>query len=348
MSDIVPVVEACLVPTDRYDASYPQVTIYPQGTRDVTGLSTHMGSSASILKRMSRSTRPQSASQDSSDAGHTGGGGSSRRTRRTTGGRRRRSTSSSKNNRQGGDRKKGNHNQGSGSSRDKNKPHQKRSATSRRNSSRNAGSRNNSRNNGKRSRPGRPRDQRSGRGSSRNSRRNKSRALASVYMPTSEETSAGGLVVSGLAEAVDDAGIVNMDRIYVCLIGRLDRRGRLLWSIPKGHVEQGEDHTTTAEREVWEETGLTGRVFEDLGTIDYWFVSDGIRIHKTVHHHLLEYVDGIFNDDDPEVTEVTWAPASELIERLAYGDERKLARRAHEILPDLARQAHAEGRMTPW
>ena len=167
-------------------------------------------------------------------------------------------------------------------------------------------------------------------------------------MPTSEETSAGGLVVSGLVEAVDDAGIVNMDRIYVCLIGRLDRRGRLLWSIPKGHVEQGEDHTTTAEREVWEETGLTGRVFEDLGTIDYWFVSDGIRIHKTVHHHLLEYVDGIFNDDDPEVTEVTWAPASELVERLAYGDERKLARRAHEILPDLARQAHAEGRMTPW
>ncbi|MCF6792919.1 NUDIX domain-containing protein [Corynebacterium pseudokroppenstedtii] len=296
---------------------------------------------------MSRSTRPQSASQDSSDAGHTGGG-SPRRTRRTNGGRRRRSTSSSKNNRQGGDKKKGNHTQGSGSSRDKNRPHQKRSTTSRRNSSRNAGSRNNSRNGGKRSRPGRPRDQRSGRGSSRNSRRNKSRALASVYMPTSEETSAGGLVVSGLAEAVDDAGIVNMDRIYVCLIGRLDRRGRLLWSIPKGHVEQGEDHTTTAEREVWEETGLTGRVFEDLGTIDYWFVSDGIRIHKTVHHHLLEYVDGIFNDDDPEVTEVMWAPASELVERLAYGDERKLARRAHEILPDLARQAHAEGRMTPW
>ncbi|QRP09919.1 NUDIX domain-containing protein [Corynebacterium kroppenstedtii] len=288
---------------------------------------------------MSRSTRPQSASQDSSDAGHTGGGGSPRRTRRTNGGRRRRSTSSSKNNRQGGDKKKGNHNQGSGSSTDKNKPHQKRSTTSRRNSSRNGR---------KRSRPGRPRDQRSGRGASRNSRRNKSRALASVYMPTSEETSAGGLVVSGLAEAVDDAGIVNMDRIYVCLIGRLDRRGRLLWSIPKGHVEQGEDHTTTAEREVWEETGLTGRVFEDLGTIDYWFVSDGIRIHKTVHHHLLEYVDGIFNDDDPEVTEVTWAPASELVERLAYGDERKLARRAHEILPDLARQAHAEGRMTPW
>lgn len=85
MSDIVPVVEACLVPTDRYDASYPQVTIYPQGTRDVTGLSTHMGSSASILKRMSRSTRPQSASHDSSSAGHTGGGGSPRRTRRTNG-----------------------------------------------------------------------------------------------------------------------------------------------------------------------------------------------------------------------------------------------------------------------
>ncbi|MFR9836718.1 NUDIX hydrolase [Corynebacterium striatum] len=165
-------------------------------------------------------------------------------------------------------------------------------------------------------------------------------------MTTRDETSAGGLVVSGLAEAVDGDN-VDLSRIYVALIGRLDRRGRLLWSMPKGHVENGEDKHVTAEREVWEETGIHGKVFADLGMIDYWFVSDGVRIHKTVHHHLLRFVDGILNDEDPEVTEVSWVPVSELIEHLAYADERKLARIAHDLLPDLARKEAAAGKATP-
>ncbi|MBK4181330.1 NUDIX domain-containing protein [Corynebacterium macginleyi] len=169
----------------------------------------------------------------------------------------------------------------------------------------------------------------------------------STIMETRDETSAGGLVISGLAECVDGNGKVDLSRVYVALIGRLDRRGRLLWSMPKGHVENGEAKGVTAEREIWEETGIFGEVFADLGVIDYWFVSDGIRIHKTVHHHLLRYVDGIMNDEDPEVTEVSWIPVSQLIEHLAYADERKLARIAHDLLPDLARKEAAAGKATP-
>ncbi|WIM70960.1 NUDIX hydrolase [Corynebacterium suedekumii] len=175
----------------------------------------------------------------------------------------------------------------------------------------------------------------------------KRRNQSNSRMVTRDETSAGGLVVSGLAEAVNDAGDVDLTRVYVALIGRLDRRGRLLWSMPKGHVEPGEDRRATAEREVWEETGVYGEAFADLGVIDYWFVSEGVRIHKTVHHHLLRFVDGDLNDEDPEVTEVAWIPVAELIEHLAYADERKLARTAHDLLPDLAREEKAAGRTTP-
>nr|WP_231580478.1 NUDIX hydrolase [Corynebacterium kalinowskii] len=196
--------------------------------------------------------------------------------------------------------------------------------------------------------------QEAGRGRSRRSNRDK-RAKARgtqryperSHMQTNDETSAGGLVVSGLAESVSASGEVDLSKVYVALIGRLDRRGRLLWSMPKGHVEPGENRAATAEREVWEETGVHGEVFAELGVIDYWFVSEGTRIHKTVHHHLLRYVDGDLNDEDPEVTEVAWIPASELIERLAYADERKLARIAHDMLPEFARQAKAEGKATP-
>lgn len=150
-----------------------------------------------------------------------------------------------------------------------------------------------------------------------------------------------------MAEAVAPNGDVDLGQIYAALIGRLDRRGRLLWSMPKGHVENGEHQWKTAEREVWEETGILGEAFDTLGTIDYWFVSDGVRIHKTVHHNLLRYVDGEFNDEDPEVTEVTWVPLSELIERLAYADERKLARIAVDRMPALARKEAKAGRATP-
>ncbi|GAB2516676.1 NUDIX hydrolase [Corynebacterium atrinae] len=189
--------------------------------------------------------------------------------------------------------------------------------------------------------------QRTNQRSNQRNTQHKRRTSANSRMVTRDETSAGGLVVSGLAEAVNDAGEVDLSRVYVALIGRLDRRGRLLWSMPKGHVEPGEDRRATAEREVWEETGVHGETFADLGVIDYWFVSEGVRIHKTVHHHLLRFVDGGLNDEDPEVTEVSWIPVSELIEHLAYADERKLARTAHDLLPELAREEKAAGRATP-
>lgn len=194
--------------------------------------------------------------------------------------------------------------------------------------------------------PAEQKEQKGRRGNRRRPQRSPQRA-SQHRMVTRDETSAGGLVVSGLAEAVNEAGEVDLSRIYVALIGRLDRRGRLLWSMPKGHVEPGEDRRATAEREVWEETGVYGEAFADLGVIDYWFVSEGVRIHKTVHHHLLRFVDGDLNDDDPEVTEVSWIPVSELIEHLAYADERKLARTAHDLLPGLAREEKAAGRATP-
>ena len=187
-----------------------------------------------------------------------------------------------------------------------------------------------------------------GRGQGSNRRQSQYSHRSQSGMETRDETSAGGLVVSGMAEAVNpENNKVDMSQIYVALIGRLDRRRRLLWSMPKGHVEDGEHQWRTAEREVWEETGITGEAFDTLGTIDYWFVSDGVRIHKTVHHNLLRYVDGILNDEDPEVTEVTWVPMSELIERLAYADERKLARVAYDKMPNLARAEAEAGRATP-
>lgn len=130
---------------------------------------------------------------------------------------------------------------------------------------------------------------------------------------TVSEVSAGGLIVDRRAPV--PAGV---------LIGRLDRRGRLLWSLPKGHLEAGESTEEAAIREVHEETGIRGRVLSKLGVIDFWFVAEGTRVHKTVHHFLLEAESGELSDSDVEVDEVAWVPIEELGARLAYETERKL------------------------
>ncbi|MEV6624695.1 NUDIX hydrolase [Amycolatopsis sp. NPDC051106] len=160
----------------------------------------------------------------------------------------------------------------------------------------------------------------------RRRRRQRGRRLTTV-----DETSAGGLVVDA-------------EREQAVLIGRLDRHGRLLWSLPKGHIEDGETVEQTAVREVKEETGISARVLQPLGTIDYWFVAEKRRIHKTVHHFLLESLGGELSDEDVEVTEVAWVPLAELETKLAYSDERKLVRKASQMLKELFARPDVHGR----
>ena len=130
--------------------------------------------------------------------------------------------------------------------------------------------------------------------------------------------------------------MVDHDRGIAAVIGRLDRRGRLLWSLPKGHIEIGETAEQAAVREVEEETGIIGRVVAPLGIIDFWFVAEDRRVHKTVHHFLMRAMGGELSDSDIEVAEVAWVRLDELESRLAYADERRLIRRATELLEDTA------------
>lgn len=159
------------------------------------------------------------------------------------------------------------------------------------------------------------------------SRRSRSPRRGPDRLRTVHETSAGGLVIDGLDGPRDSQ--------VAALIGRMDRRGRMLWSLPKGHIELGETAEQTAIREVAEETGIRGSVLAALGRIDYWFVTDGRRVHKTVHHYLMRFSGGELSDDDLEVAEVAWVPIHELPSKLAYADERRLARVADELIDKL-------------
>jgi 8-oxo-dGTP pyrophosphatase MutT (NUDIX family) len=133
-------------------------------------------------------------------------------------------------------------------------------------------------------------------------------------LPSVEERSAGGVVVD-----------IHDGQARIAVIARRNRAGRIEWCLPKGHIEGQET----------EETGIEGRVLIELGTIDYWFAVGDRRIHKYVHHYLLEAIGGdltIENDPDQEAIDVAWLPLQEAHRHLTFPNERRIARVAWQRL----------------
>jgi 8-oxo-dGTP pyrophosphatase MutT (NUDIX family) len=140
-------------------------------------------------------------------------------------------------------------------------------------------------------------------------------------METRHEVSAGG-VVYRTAEA----------GVEVCLAARRTRRGDLAWGLPKGNVEPGEEPEAAAVREVLEETGLEAEIEEDLGTIRYMYVWEGVRIRKQVRFFLMRATGGDVEHHDHEMEDVRWFPAGRVRKRAAYRGERDVLERALALL----------------
>ncbi|MBE6485085.1 MAG: NUDIX hydrolase [Actinomycetaceae bacterium] len=143
-------------------------------------------------------------------------------------------------------------------------------------------------------------------------------------LPVVNETSAGGVIIS-----------VQNGRAYTAVIARRNRGGRLEWCLPKGHLEGDETAQEAAVREISEETGITGRVLRHLASTDYWFSGYDRRVHKIVHHFLLEALSGELtteNDPDHEAEKVEWVRLDKVASRLAYPNERRIVMTARNIL----------------
>lgn len=100
-------------------------------------------------------------------------------------------------------------------------------------------------------------------------------------------------------------GCILLKNNKVLLIGAKDDNGKLFWSFPKGHQEDGETDVETAIRETKEETNL------DVKIIDNEPIKTGHLVHGgTAYKEILLFVAEPLNDEiktqEDEVEKVEW------------------------------------------
>lgn len=108
----------------------------------------------------------------------------------------------------------------------------------------------------------------------------------------SKQISAGGIVYR------KEAGQLQIQLIT-------DRYGKI--SFAKGKREDGESIEQTALREIWEETGIVGRIVEPVDIIAYTYrhPQQG-DIQKEVHYYLVESEGGSLKPQTEEIRSVAW------------------------------------------
>lgn len=98
------------------------------------------------------------------------------------------------------------------------------------------------------------------------------------------------------------------------------------WTIPKGHIEDGESAKQTAKREIGEETGLTEvKVLNWLGKINFRYRRTNSLVLMTTEIFLVKAL-GDTDALKPEewMNGIKWFSANEALDKIAYEDIGKL------------------------
>ena len=98
------------------------------------------------------------------------------------------------------------------------------------------------------------------------------------------------------------------------------------WTIPKGHIEEGESARDTAEREIREETGLADmKTMGWVGKINFRFRRQNSLVLMTTQIYLVQAL-GDTNSLQKEewMNGISWVKANDALEKIEYEDISKL------------------------
>ena len=129
-------------------------------------------------------------------------------------------------------------------------------------------------------------------------------------MNTREVRSAGGVVVNRKREVL----IVNQHNTS--------------WSLPKGHIEKGEDPLTAAKREILEESGIKNlTLIKELPSYSRYKIglngNDDLSELKHINMFLFRTDDEKLSPQDPGNPEARWVEKEEAVELLTHSKDRE-------------------------
>lgn len=131
-------------------------------------------------------------------------------------------------------------------------------------------------------------------------------------MKTLKEYSAGGVVTKD-------------GKVLLIRMKRLS--GEMVWTYPKGHLDEGETPRRAALREVVEESGLECRVRSTLALVRYSFRRGGKPVKKRVRWYWMEPVRRVGRPDATEIFGLRWLGYSGASRLLEYPADKRLLER---------------------
>ena len=102
------------------------------------------------------------------------------------------------------------------------------------------------------------------------------------------------------------------------------------WTIPKGHIEEGENVSDAALREIREETGITNlQIARELEGTRYFFCRGKDLILKTVYLFLIEAksVEKL-NPNKKEIKGAMWFTAKDAVKNIGYNNIKEMFNKA--------------------
>ena len=104
------------------------------------------------------------------------------------------------------------------------------------------------------------------------------------------------------------------------------------WAVPKGHVEGAETPIETAQRELFEETGLScSEIFHDEPFFEeYRYVRGEIQVEKRVGY-FIALVTGKEQLQEREIRAAEWLPLAQAKELATFQETKNLLQRAESF-----------------
>lgn len=117
-------------------------------------------------------------------------------------------------------------------------------------------------------------------------------------------------------------GIVIDENKKVLLIEVRNLSGAVVWTFPKGHIEQGESPEKAALREVLEETGYSCEILGRIGAAQYRFTDKkGLAVFKSVEWFTMKPLEKNREHDESTIS-TRWAVVREAQTLISYDSDK--------------------------